>query len=730
MNIIASANFNPNTLQAPDLYLVIQPPPSYLSGIPTDVCGVVGTAPWGPVNQPVLLGSPADMGFNFGFITASSLTDPHDLPTDITVAFAQSQSQASLEIQAVRVTDNTDTKATAPINDNEGTPAQGAVASALYSGQMGNQIKMILSPGTKTGYVNVTVIGFTGGYSESFQNLPNSGGAFWTALQNALALGINGNRGPSLLARIAQVGTATTVTSESNGNSPSSGTTVSWTLAHFPVKPGTLSATIASVVSGNITDTDNGNGTGSLAGVGVLSGTITYATGVVALTLDVALGSAEAITSSYKYYAATAVSDESNGNTPASGEAVTWTLSHAPVQPGSLSAQIADVVTGNITDTNNGNGTGALSGTGVTSGTITYATGVISLVLSSPLSVAKAITSSYGYFAANTNPVAVPQTVSLTGGTDGRNVSSAQLLGSNQVQPFTGFYALHALQPQVGVAWIAGLLDSSIYSTLQSFADSESFDLNLTFPLGTSTAAAIAAKQGYGIADYNVTFLKDWLYFFDPVNAIVRAIPPLAPACGRIATLAPAQSPLNKNIFGMVGTERNNPTSGVFLPYSLPEIGQLQAAGITLIANPCPGGSYIGFRTAVNSSANPVTSPIEYTRMTNWLANTFGTFLGAYVGQLQSQQPKDPLRQAVRATLNGYLEQLNTPPAGIQPSIDGYLVTCDLTNNTPTTIAQHFLFAYVQVTYLSSVWYFVVTLQGGTTVVTTGSSLNEALTQQ
>ncbi|HEV3024373.1 MAG TPA: hypothetical protein VGX76_17980, partial [Pirellulales bacterium] len=42
--------------------------------------------------------------------------------------------------------------------------------------------------------------------------------------------------------------------------------------------------------------------------------------------------------------------------------------------------------------------------------------------------------------------------------------------------------------------------------------------------------------------------------------------------------------------------------------------------------------------------------------------------------------------------------------------------------NTPASIAQHYLFVLVRVTYLSTVRFFIIALQGGTTVVTVGST--------
>jgi hypothetical protein len=89
---------------------------------------------------------------------------------------------------------------------------------------------------------------------------------------------------------------------------------------------------------------------------------------------------------------------------------------------------------------------------------------------------------------------------------------------------------------------------------------------------------------------------------------------------------------------------------------------------------------------------------------------------------LQSQNSGDKFRAAVRTTFNSEFQQQME-----QGMIDGYNVQCDLGNNSAASIAAHICYVYVTLTYLSSVWYFVAQLTGGTTVVTSGSTLTSAL---
>ena len=526
--IISSNSFNPAALNLSDLYIVVVPPPTFITGVPTGVVGIVGTASWGPLNSPQLLGSTTDVARVFGGIQAAAVTDSHDLATEAMMAFSQQgQNGNVIQVYGVRVSDGTDAKATATIKDSGGT-ATGITLTALYSGALGNQITITIAPGTATSTWNVSIVGFSGSIAELFPNIAQgTAGAFWTNLVNALTQGISGIRGPSKL----------------------------------------ITGAVASSILG-----------------------------------------------------------------PVAG------------------------------------------------------------------------------------------TTTLTGGLDGRStVTTAQLTGNDTAVPRTGLYSLRSANPPLRAAWIAGFSDSTGFATIQAFCDSEGCQGILTFPTGTTSSAAITSKQTSGIDDYDMIFVKDWVYIFDSVNNVVRLIAPMCVLGGVLASMTPAQSPLNKQVLNILGTERNSPLTGN-QPYSNAEAGQLESAGITFITNPVPGGSYFGFRNGRCSSSNPATSPIEYGGMTNFLAHSFNLTMGQFVGQNQSQRVDDPLRASVRNTFNGFLQTLKNAQI-----IDDFSVTCDLTNNTPTTISQHFMYCNVRVRYMSSVWFFVVSLQGGTTVVTVNNSLGTSL---
>lgn len=321
------------------------------------------------------------------------------------------------------------------------------------------------------------------------------------------------------------------------------------------------------------------------------------------------------------------------------------------------------------------------------------------------------------------SPPVLPSSVTLGGGTDGRaGVTLGNIIGDDTAVPKTGMYALRSQTPAVGVTWLTGVTNATAWPSLLAFGQTEGSAVLAALPPNTSTATAVAAVATNGIHDPALTYTKDWVYFFDSINNVIRSASPNAFIGGAWAALSPAQSPSNKPVNLVLGTDRNPPNQAG-IPYQDSEIGQLAAAGITLITNPIPAGSQWGIREGQSTSLDAVTQPMEYFRLTAWLARSFNAQLGKFVGQLQSQRPNDPLRQAVKLALNDFLTNLVGAVV-----LDDFVVVCAFSSsptavpglgiNTPASVSQHFLYAFAQVRYLSSVRFFILSLQGGTTVVT------------
>ncbi|MDZ5448951.1 hypothetical protein [Labrys sp. ZIDIC5] len=104
MPIVQQGFLNTTALSVSDVYIQIVPPQFLINGVPSNVLGLVGSATWGPVNQPQIVGSPAQFKAKFGPYQARQ----YDMGTWATIAFQQ----GATAIQCVRVTDGTDIAAT------------------------------------------------------------------------------------------------------------------------------------------------------------------------------------------------------------------------------------------------------------------------------------------------------------------------------------------------------------------------------------------------------------------------------------------------------------------------------------------------------------------------------------------------------------------------------------------------------------------------------------------
>src|SRR6185312_10529290 len=104
MPIVQQGSINTTALVVPDLYVQIVPPQNLvLNGVPTNVVGIVGSAGWGPVNQPVVAATMADYAAIFGAV----MPRKYDMGTQMATAVQQ----GAANFRCVRVSDGTDTAA-------------------------------------------------------------------------------------------------------------------------------------------------------------------------------------------------------------------------------------------------------------------------------------------------------------------------------------------------------------------------------------------------------------------------------------------------------------------------------------------------------------------------------------------------------------------------------------------------------------------------------------------
>jgi uncharacterized protein len=640
VQIITSGSLNIPALQTDDAYISIVAPPNFVTGVPTDVIGAVGTASWGPVGIPVHLGSGNDAVQQFGAMSAASLTDPFDLPTDLFLAFAQSASQATMEAWATRVSDGTDTPATNTVAvATTATPATATVTGTLTL----NDGLQLIATSTAISGSPVTV------------TYPTKAGDTPTTMAAGLVTVVNAN------AALAAAGVF--------ASNVAGVVTIFW--------PSTLTPTI--VWTKNVT--------GAATEIITIGSTTPSQGGVTVSTLFTGvLGNQAAMT----------VAAGSTTNT--------WNVTLTPptgiaeLFPGIPNAGFARALANAIN-----------AGQSPARG---------------PSNNFKAVV--------NAPAVGAPTagTTGFAGGTDGRaGVTTATIIGNVSLSPPTGLFSLGNLNPPVGIVWCCGLTDPVAPASLLTFNQTFGSSSISSFVSGLSVAGALTAANAAAVADPSILYAKDWIYFFDTINNVQRLVPSSPVIGGMWATRGPQESPGNKPVNLVIGTERNNPQTGN-LPYSVSDIGQLESAGILTITKPIPRGNFFGVRHGQSSSLFNVTKPAEYWRMTMYIARSAAGFIGQYVDEEQSQQPGDPIRAAFKLQSNQFLKLLKG--AG---QIDNFLVTCAFSTsptaqpglgmNTPQSVAQHYLFALWQITYLSSIRFFVLSLQGGTTVVEVAGQLTQ-----
>lgn len=314
-----------------------------------------------------------------------------------------------------------------------------------------------------------------------------------------------------------------------------------------------------------------------------------------------------------------------------------------------------------------------------------------------------------------TVPTAATHT--LAGGTDGANVTSSALVGVDTI-PRRGMFALRSTGASIGV--LADCDDSTTFSTQVSFALSEGIYMIGTGPSGESISSAITAKNTAGIDSYAFKLmLGDWVQFNDTVNGVVRLVSPQGFIAGRLANLSPEQSSLNKQIYGIVGTQQ----SMRGLVYSGAELQQLGQAGIDVITNPAPGGNYFAARFGRNTSSNAVIRGDNYTRMTNYIAYTLNAGMGLFIGRLHTPQFRLEAGATVSAFMDGMWQQ------GMIGSADGsipYSVQIDNANNPQSRVALGYAQMDVKVRYLSIVENFIVNVEGGQSVQINRQTLSQS----
>lgn len=299
-------------------------------------------------------------------------------------------------------------------------------------------------------------------------------------------------------------------------------------------------------------------------------------------------------------------------------------------------------------------------------------------------------------------------TYTLAGGLDGAAAITGSVLVGVDTVPRKGMYALR--NTGASIALLADCDDSTTWSAQVTYGLAEGTYMIMTGPSGDSISNAVTTKSTAGVDSYaGKVLFGDWVYWLDTYNGVTRVVSPQGFVAGLLSNLSPNNSSLNKQLQGIVGTQKSNNNQ----QYSSAELQLLGIAGIDLITNPVPSGSYFGARFGHNSSSNPVINGDNYTRMTNYIAYTLSAGMGKFVGQLQSAT----VRSQAAATISAFLDNLQQQGMIGDPNGGAaYSVQIDANNNPGSRVALGYLQADVKVKYLAVIEKFLINVEGGTSV--------------
>jgi len=800
---------NTTALIVPGLYVQIIPPNNYLlNGVPTNILAPVGTASWGPVNEPFTIGSMAEYAQYFGPV----LNRQFDCGTAVALATLQGAQNFLVN----RVTDGTDTASTYTLVATDptmaitvgGTAHTGdvltlaitptfptlAAASSFTTSSRTITMSGVAPTGVTPGiavFDNTTgkQIGNVLTYTASTLTLLYAATSASSGSSDSLSFGGFGGTTTTITYQMTSADTLTTGAAAlgtlvannaylySEGISPDS-TSVqaaasSWTTS---VKVITMSGSAPSNVFTGIAvyDNTNSDAIGTVASwVGTTLTLVANAAfassgssdslsfggpapsfklhwGLAAPTVVASVSGAGATTtltaatagstanvpqiSFWSIYTGSYGNNETisitNGSSFGSWKVVVSMPGLVPETFDNISAGVSGNQVWSAIASAINNGVSGIRGSSLylraNAGVGTnYQNGNVNGAVTVGSSLPSNVTN---WSSSVSSPAPTKYFVNLAGGSDGYtgflgtnpltgySNANTYLLGADVIslQPSgnysrTGMYALR--NQGVSIALLCDCPDMSTWSTQVSFGLFEGIYMIVAGP-PSDTIVNASGPQGtlstYGINSYAMkAMFGDWVYWFDPVNNLQRLVSPASISAGMLSNLSPQNSTLNKQVFGIIGTQK----SATGINYTYADLQAIAGSGWDLIANPIPQGNVFGVAIGRNTSSNAVIHGDNYTRMTNYIAATLNRGMGIYVGQLQSRRPTDQTRSNVKATLDAFMQALLD-----QGMIDDFQNICDLTNNSVNMIALGYLQSTSQVVYLAVVEYFIASIQGGQSV--------------
>lgn len=308
---------------------------------------------------------------------------------------------------------------------------------------------------------------------------------------------------------------------------------------------------------------------------------------------------------------------------------------------------------------------------------------------------------------AGTSAQTLPITYTLATGTDGAtSITTANMVGTDTF-PRTGMYALRSQGCSIGV--LCDNVDGTSWSTQNAFGLSEGIYMMLVGAASQTISAAVTAKVTTAALDSYASkvILGDWIFWQDQVNGVTRLVSPQGVFAGLLSNTTPNNSSLNKQVFGIVGTQGSQSGQN----YSNADLQTLVQAGIDVIGNAAAisTGNYFAPLVGHNASSNPTINGDNYTRMTNFIATTINAGMGPFVGQLNNPTVQGDALATLNAFFTGLFDN------GLIGTADGNTVPFSLQiNNSLASLGV--MQINVSVVYLSVVEKLLVNIQGGQTV--------------
>jgi hypothetical protein len=650
--VVQLGQLNTAALQVADVYVQIVPPQLIINGIPSNVLGVIGTATWGPVGSPTIIGPYNDYVAQFGQMVPRQF----DMGTQVYTASLQG---GNAVFRCVRVTDGNDVAASVVVQTNCLT------LTSKYTGTDGNRQSVSIGPGSAPGSYRATV-NFPGQVAEVFDNV------FQGVQTLTVVPGTGYTSVPSLVASAPQA------------------------IPLYSPQTARLRATLKLLAAPTV----------AVGGTGYTVGdTITLPNGVVLTVATVATTAVATVTmTSPGNLTAGAVPTNPVApvSTSGAGAGATFTLGAWGLGTAIIDDPGRGYTTAPTVTVVGGGGSGA-----TVTATIAYWPNMAQAINKGQFGLRGP---SMFVVATSGSGISSPATATyqLTGGTDGANVNAASLIGVDVI-PRKGMYALRSTGCSIGL--LADVDDYTTFPLQIQFGLGEGVYMVGTGPAGDSITNAVALKASSATDSYAFKLMfGDWVYILDTINGgITRMVSPQGFAAGMLANLAPNQSSLNKQMLGIVGTQK----SLTQIPYSIADLQVLAQNGIDLICNPIPRGNVFGCRNGRNTSSNQAIHGDNYTRMTNFIAFTIAGAIGIYVGQLQTADE----RRRARVTLDSFFANLQQQGLiGNASGTDAWETKLDDSNNPFSRVSLGYMQADVRVTYLSVIEFFLVNIEGGQTV--------------